>query len=256
MPTNLQGLSVVITRPRHQAQAFQQLLQQAGAKPLLFPLIAIEPAPDQAAVSAKLMKLYAYDTVLFISTNAVEYGLALLNARQYQQLQHLTVGAIGKKTAQLLQAHGLTVHLVPTADFTSEAFLALPQVQTLTGRHILIMRGVGGRELLAQTLQARGATVDYVEVYQRLVAKLKPEVLNQHYQQQQLDIIAITSTEGLKHLLAYRMQLPWLNTIALLVGNQRIAQQARALGFKGEIIIAADPSDQAMFNALVQCSQE
>lgn len=258
MPTNLSGLTVVVTRPRHQAGEFQRLLQAAGAKCILFPLIAIEPIAGTLAADAvaKLMKLYTYDTVLFISANAVDYSLALLDVSQRQQLAQLTIGAIGKKTAQLLQAQGLAVSLVPPAGFTSEAFLALPAVQDLAERRILIIRGVGGRELLAQTLRARGASVDYCEVYQRFAAESEPALLNQHYQQGQLDIIAITSIEGLKQLMATFAQSDWITTIPLLLGNKRIAEQARELGFTGELVIASDPSDQAMLDALVQWSQE
>jgi uroporphyrinogen-III synthase len=193
---------------------------------------------------------------LFISANAVTFGAALLDAGQQQVLASLTLGAIGKKTAQALNALGLAVHWVPASGFTSEDFLALPAVQDLTGRHILIFRGEGGRELLAEALRGRGATVEYADVYQRICPQTSPTVLKQHHERQQLDIIAITSSEGIGNLLALVGSSDWIKTIPLLIGSQRMVETARQAGFTGVLVLADDPGDEAMFAALTHWVQE
>lgn len=256
MPDTLNGLIVVVTRPPHQAARFQQMLEAAGAQVVLFPLMSIQSPGNPGQVLARLAQLHTYDVVLFISANAVAFGMALLDEGQKQVLASLTVGAIGKKTAQALNAQGLPVHWVPANGFTSEDFLALPAVQHLDGKRILIFRGDGGRELLAETLRKRGAVVEYVDVYQRICPQISPLVLKQHHEQRQLDIIAITSSEGIGNLLALAGSPDWITTIPLLVGSQRMVETARQAGFTGNLVLANDPGDEAMFAALTNWVQE
>jgi uroporphyrinogen-III synthase len=256
MPDALRGLWVVVTRPAHQATHFQQQLEQAGASVLLFPVMAVQAHANTAPAQAILAKLATYDTVIFISSNAVTFGLALLDAQQQQVLQQLTLGAIGKKTANTLRDYGFDAQLVPENGFSSEDFLAMPAVEQLSGQRILIFRGAGGRELLAETLHQRGATVDYADVYQRICPKQDAGRLKQHHECQQLDIIAITSSEGLLNLLALLDNPDWIKAVPLLVGSQRMVATARQAGFTGLIIIADNPGDEAMLQALRQWAQE
>ena len=250
MPEPLHGLTVLVTRPAHQARHFQQLLTDAGAQALLFPVVDVCEPDDVAAATAQLASLAAYDAVLFVSANAVAFGLRLLDAAQQQRLHHLSLGAIGKKTASALQHHGLTVAWVPATGFTSEDFLALPQTQQLTGKRILIVRGTSGRELLADTLRQRGASVDHVAVYQRICPKVDTSHLKQHHEQHELDIIAVTSSEGMLNLLAMLDNPDWIKTVPLLLGSQRMLETARQAGFSGTLVMADNPSDEAMLQAL------
>ena len=254
MPKALQGLTVLVTRPAHQASRFQQLLAAQGAQAVLFPVVEIRPPDDLAALATQLVDIATYDTALFISANAVDYGLQALATPQL--LHTLTLGAIGKKTAQALQQHGFTAQWVPTAGFTSEDWLALPQTQQLVGRRILIFRGAGGRELLADTLRQRGATVTQVDVYQRVCPKIDASQLKQHHEQQQLDIIAVTSSEGILNLVTMLDNPAWIKTLPLLVGSPRMRETARQAGFDGTLIMADNPSDEAMLQALIQWAQE
>jgi uroporphyrinogen-III synthase len=257
MPNNtLQGLSVVVTRPAHQAVMFQQQLLQHGGRVLAYPAIAVQACTNLHQITARLAQLPDYDAAIFISSNAVQFGLALLDTSQRAQLQQLTLGAIGSKTARSLQAAGLRPVWIPPTGFTSEDFLAMPAVQHLTNRRIVIFRGEGGRELLADTLRQRGASVDYLDVYQRICPKNDISELKHHHDNQQLDIIAITSSEGLLNLLTLLGNPEWIKTVPLLVGSQRMATTARKAGFTGQMVIADNPGDEAMFAALSQWAQE
>jgi uroporphyrinogen-III synthase len=256
MPKTLHGLTVLVTRPAHQASRFQQLLAAEGVQALLFPVVEVRQPDDLGMVAAQLVRLPSYDTALFISANAVTFGLKWLDTPQQHVLQHMTLGAIGKKTASALQQHGFTVQWVPATGFTSEDFLAMPQTQQLIGRRILIFRGEGGRELLADTLRQRGATVDQVDVYQRVCPKIDANHLKQHHEQRQLDIIAVTSSEGILNLLAMLDNPDWIKTVPLLVGSQRMLETARQAGFSGTLVLADNPSDEAMLQALTHWAQE
>lgn len=256
MPETLRGLTVLVTRPAHQASHFQQLLAGSGAQAVLFPVLEVCQPDDLAAATAILAQLQRYDTALFISANAVEFGLKLLDSPQLEALQQLTLGAIGKKTANILLQHGFTAQWVPAQGFTSEDFLALPETQQLAGKRILIFRGEKGRELLADSLRQRGASVDYVDVYQRVRPKIDASHLKHLHEQRQLDIIAITSSEGLLNLLAMLDNPDWIKTVPLLVGSQRMMETARQAGFTGTLAIADNPGDEAMLQALTHWAQE
>lgn len=258
MPESLHGLSVVVTRPAHQATGFIRQLEQAGARAIPFPVIEVQAvdAFAQALARSKLARLQDFDTALFISANAVHYGVALLDTAQRGQLADLVLGAIGSKTAAALEAEGFHVSLQPLQGFTSEDFLALPEIQQLQQRQILIFRGRGGRELLAGSLQQRGAEVEYVEVYQRSRPQIDSSQLKQHHQSRRLDIIAITSSEGLLNLLAMLDNPDWIKSVPLLLGSQRMAVTARQAGFTGTLVVAENPGDGAMLAALSQWVQE
>ena len=101
--------------------------------------------------------------LVFVSTNAVQYAFPLLPD---QLPLDIGVAAIGQATANALDAVGLPATLVPER-MDSEGLLALPELADLRGRHVIVLRGNGGRELLADTLVERGATLQQVEVYRR-----------------------------------------------------------------------------------------
>jgi len=256
MPKTLHGLQVIVTRPAHQSEHFRQQLEQAGAQTLCIPVIEVRASGQPQVTQVMLAGLASYDAALFISANAVTFGLAALDDVQQQVLRNLTLGAIGKKTAKALQERGFNPQWVPAQGFTSEDFLAMPQVQQLAGKRILIFRGEGGRELLADGLRQRGAVVDYVDVYQRICPKHDAGQLKQHHERQQLGIIAITSSEGLLNLLTLLDNPDWIKTVPLLVGSQRMLVTARQAGFTGLIVIADNPGDEAMLQALNQWAQE
>lgn len=247
---------MVVTRPARQAAVFSHSLRQHGANVILFPLIEVIATPNTVQAKTVLEDLAQYDAAIFISTNAVHFGLALLNEQQRRQLRYLTIGAIGSKTANALIQQGLPVQWLPSGGFTSEDFLAMPAVEYLAGQRVLIFRGEGGRELLAETLQERGAKVAYVDCYQRVCPKNAVDLLKPLHENPQLGIIAITSGEGLSNLLALLGHPDWIRTAPLLVGSQRIATTARQLGFTGHLVIADNPGDEAMLETLLHWAQE
>ena len=144
---------------------------------------------------------------------------------------------------------------MPEQGFTSEDLLALDQLQNLAGQRILIVRGDSGRELLADTLEQRGADVSYAQVYRRS-ATGSATVLKQLHAKQQLDIICVTSREILQNLLQLLQAETWIYQQALVVGSERIAAYSQQQGFNNSIIVATSPADDAMLAALIQWQQD
>jgi uroporphyrinogen-III synthase len=249
MPDNgLDGLKVLVTRPSEQAQNLVKLIEQHAGNPVLLPMLKIEPVqPDESSLHL-LQQLTGKELLIFISANAVRY------AHQYvpQAIRHeLTIAAIGRGTANELARAGLQVNLLPDTSHDSEALLALPQLSDIKGRHVVIVRGQGGREKLAETLRARGANVDYAEVYRRVAPDVKIE---EHLSPAGIDIISITSGEALTNLaeLARAQQQSWVFEKPLVVFHNRIAQQAKELGFGKTVLVVKEMSDAGIVHSLVQ----
>jgi uroporphyrinogen-III synthase len=250
----LSGCHVAVTRPPGQADRLQALVSAEGGKVVLFPLIAIAPLQDYTRFEAVIADLPQYDWIFFISSNAVQHGMPYLLKRGALP-PHLEFAAIGPVTAAELEKFGVHQVLIPQERFDSETMLALPQMQDMAGKRCMIVRGVGGRELLAETLRQRGATVTFAECYQRLNPQNDTGFLQMLWQNKALDAIVVTSSEAMRHLLqlaADDLQKPrsssWLRNTALCVNHARIADAAAQAGLHAHVADA--PGDAAMLQCL------
>lgn len=253
MAPDLAGCGVLVTRPAHQAEQLCRLVEQAGGRPIRFPLLAITGPADPAAVESRLRRLGDYRLLIFVSPNAVQRGMDLIE-RAGGLPAPLLLATVGKASAAALKIRsGRGPDLVPADGFDSEALLALPALQAVAGWRVLIVRGSGGRELLAETLRGRGAAVDYVEVYRRERAATGPALLGTD-PAATVHVAAITSGEALDHLDALigdRLR-PWLHRLPLVVVSERIAEAAHTLGFTGPIRISREPGDEAIVAAAAE----
>ena len=158
----LAGIGVLVTRPDQQADELVQAVESCGGQAFRFPTIEIVPR-DAAAVNAVASVLPNPDIAIFVSRNAVRYGFEYAEAAR--------IAAIGSATAGAIEAAGRSVDIRPESGFDSEHLLREAAFEQISSTIIRIIRGQDGREVLARTLRERGATVDYLAVYDRL----KPE---------------------------------------------------------------------------------
>lgn len=246
----LQGRHILVTRPPDQARKLSQLVAGQGGTVHLFPLLEIVPLEDYAVFDRTIATLEAYDWAIFISSNAVENALPRLLARTGGIPATLQFAAIGPVTAASLASHGVSQTLTPPQRFDSEALLALPEMQAVAGKRFMIFRGVGGREVLADTLHARGATVTFAECYRRINPQTDADSLQTLWQNKQLDAIVVTSSEAMRHLLdlADHGQAPWLRATPVCVNHARIGELAEAHGLR--VAVADAPGDEAMLACL------
>lgn len=233
--TPLAGLRIVVTRPRDQAMGLAQRITVLGGIPLLFPLLEIGLAPDPSALRKFVTRAGQYQLLIFISPNAVHYGMHALRAVPHG----VRVAAVGQGSARALREHGIEQVIVPTERFDSEGLFALPELQNVSGWHIAILRGDGGRELLGDTLKARGAEVEYIACYRRSKAQLDVSALLAAHP----DAITLTSSEALAHLdAALGMAVAIRKEVPLFVPHRRIAESALALGWQ-QVLPTADGDD-------------
>jgi uroporphyrinogen-III synthase len=170
----LNGAHVLVTRPVHQAENLCRLIGQQGGVAVRFPTLQIVgiDAPlenrtvDKPIATNPLTRLSNFRWLIFTSVNAVNFALKA-NGGRIAQFKGRQIAAIGQATARELELSGLHVTMMPKTGFDSESLLAMPQMQHVNGRGILIVRGQGGREELANVLRSRGANVEYWEVYKR-----------------------------------------------------------------------------------------
>jgi uroporphyrinogen-III synthase len=240
----LNGAGVLVTRPVHQAARLCALVEAHGGRPVRFPALEIQDPLDPGAAEDLLRAANAFDLVLFVSANAVERA-----APHLPRPLRPALGGVGDGTARALRAHGLDPTVLPTTSADSEGLLALPALQVVRGRRILIIRGAGGRPLLGDGLRARGAEVHYAEVYRRTVPEIDVAPLIAGWRQE-VRVVVATSREVLDNLVTLlgAAGRPLLEETPLVVVNERMAAHARTLGIR-RVIVAAGPGDEALVRA-------
>ncbi|MEQ1598500.1 MAG: uroporphyrinogen-III synthase [Methylotenera sp.] len=246
MKPKLTGIGVAITRPVDQAKKLAALITEASGTPILFPLIEITPLGDYSQFEAVISEIDSYDWAIFISSNAVQNGMPRLLKRGIPST--LKFAAIGPVTAKELQGFGVANVLVPNNRFDSESLLALPEMTNVAGKKVMIFRGVGGREVLAETLKKRGAQVTFAECYQRINPQADCNLLAQLYAEKKLHGIVVTSSEAMRHLLDLAGDNDWLHNVTLFVNHARIAESPTLLGLK--VVVADALGDDAMVKKL------
>ncbi len=249
MSTALAGINILVTRPSNQAGDLAEKVRLAGGNPVLFPVLEIRDTNYPRPLLDAIARLDEFDLAIFISPNAVEKAMARINAtRKFPP--SLTVVAVGQGTRNALRRFGVHDVTMPSGRFDSEALLELPELSEVTGKHILIFRGDGGRELLGETLLKRGATVTYVECYRRVRPEADTAPLLRAAANGELDAIIITSSEGLRNLwdMVGEAGQAWLKNSCLFVSHERIAQTASSLGFTRVILTA--PGDNGLLEGI------
>lgn len=245
----LEGLKIVVTRPKDQADNLIKKLKQLGAEVIFFPTIEITPTKDDQQLVSLIEKLDQTDLLIFISRNAVRCSEKLIKKYWPVLPGKVKVAAIGQGTAEELEKIGFSVDFMPEGTFNSETLLEIPEMNDVTGKAIIIVRGEDGKEILGNTLRERGANVYYAETYRRL----RPDTEISPILDKKPDVIITTSPSSLQNL--YDMTPSAIREILLsyqlLVVSPEMVDLADQLGFSNVPIIASGATDDAILKALV-----
>jgi uroporphyrinogen-III synthase len=253
LPCDLAGLSVLVTRPTEQAEGLCELIAAAHGRPIRFPTLEILGPADKHAARAALGTARHAHLLVFVSSNAVQYAFPLLPDELPIDLE---IAAVGQATARALEAMGLPATLVPRR-MDSEGLLALPLLEDMHGRRVIILRGNGGRELIAQTLRERGADVQQVEVYRRqLPARGGARNLVAGWDRL-VDAVVATSGAILDNLftLVGEEGAGLVRRTPLIVVSQRLADHALTLGCE-TVHVASSAGDRDVLAALCSVSED
>lgn len=197
----LLGKTFLVTRSTEQAGEFASLLNSQGGSVLECPTIQIVPAEILAELDSALINLGAFDWVVFTSQNTVSHflnGLATLGCDN-QALSTCRICAVGPKTAELLQARGVTVHLVPdkyTAEGVVEAFFGLQE----RNRRVLLPRGDRARPVIMEGLKHQGYQVAAPILYRNLTPDGIPEQALRTLAERQVDCVIFSAPSTVTNL--------------------------------------------------------
>ena len=215
--------TILLIRPENRLAADIATCAAAGWQAIPFSPIRIAPIRDTLF---RLPHIIAPAQALFwVSPTAIEIAAPYIGSLK-ATTPHI---AVGSQTAQALRQHGLAPIHAPLHGNDSEAVLALPIWHTLPqGSRIIIIRGQGGREQLAQTLRQRGFAVQYAECYQRISQPLNWA----QFQAAQPQAAWITTAQLAQETFTQCPQAFRQNLKSLLYFTQhtRIAQTLTALG--------------------------
>lgn len=246
----LAGRGVLVTRPVEQADGLARRIAELGGKPILFPCLEIQPPSRMHECTHVLSQLSSYQLAIFVSPTSVERAWPLIQERHGNWPHGVRTAAVGHGSARVLAGYGVEDVLVGEDGSDSEHLLALPALQTMAGQRVLIVRGEGGREMLADTLRQRGATVDYAECYRRARPNADPAPLLELWQAGALSAVTVTSREVFDNLVAQigSAGAPWLRQTPLFAPHQRIAKVAREWGVTDAV--STEPGDNGLVAAL------
>jgi uroporphyrinogen-III synthase len=221
------------------------MVEDHGGRAIRLP--AIEILATRNPQQAQQLFASEWDWIIFVSPNAVAFGLKLLAG---QGIKQAGIGAVGASTAWQLKQVGIPVDLIPDQGYDSEGLLSLPELSQVAEQKILIVRGEGGRALLGDTLQARGAKVRYAEVYRRAKPNPGIEPLIADWDEQ-VQLVTATSREILQNLVEILGASGWskLAQTPLVVVSERMEQQAQQMGF-ARIIRAAGADERSLMKAI------
>lgn len=246
---SLTHLKILITRPQHQAENLQKQIVALGGTPLLFPTLEIVSMNESITLPV-LSRLAEFDIAIFISPNAVFEAIRLLQKHHLQWPVQIKTLAVGASTAIALQERGLSDVIYPATEFNTEGLLRLPELQIVAAKKIVLICGAGGRDQLAKTLKNKGAELIELAIYRRILPITKPSAAVLH---NEIDVIVSTSMTGLKNLLQLVDEVgrSRLKNMSLLVVSDRMAEEAKGLGFIKSVIVAENATDSGIIKALV-----
>ncbi|MBU0500693.1 MAG: uroporphyrinogen-III synthase [Gammaproteobacteria bacterium] len=237
---------VLVTRPFAQAEGLCESIEGLGWRSIPFPTIEIAPLCDNGPWHER-----DFDLLIFVSKNAVIYGLPLLRGLK----KSTRIAVVGRGTARQLEEMGRHADILPDGRWDSEGLLAHPGLQAVEGQRVLILRGEGGRPLLADRLRSRGALVAYAEVYRRLVPEADVTSLITTWTER-VDFVLATSNEILDnlHSLLGNDATALLQRTPVVVVSERGLGHARAKGCE-RVILARGADDESLVAAMLQWTE-
>lgn len=252
--------AVLVTRPSGQATTLCDALSARGYEAFSQPLLELRGLPELSPeAQGHINSLGNYQHLIFISGNAVRFGMEKILALWPQIPDATQVYAIGDSTAGLLGEYGLKA-ISAAGAMTSESLLSLPQLslpklQSVDRQNVLIVKGVGGRSTLKEVLSERGAVVDEMACYQRVCPVLAPGELAKKLANWQIELILISSGEGLCNMLTLLSPAETINLyrVSVIVPSRRVARMAEEAGFT-RVYTAENASNAAMLDMVEKSS--
>ena len=239
------GKPVLVVRPLRQQDAFLQLLEQAAIDYQYQAIMRIEPIadtePEAELIKNAVLRFAEFDHAIFISANAAELGIKWLDAYWPMLPADQQIVAVGQQTESILSAYGYRVSSPRKQQNTEGLLTEMSALQQLQNKSVIIFRGGGGRTTLAETLQSRGATVTYCELYRRVVV----EDSLADAQALLPDCSCLVAHSG-ELIQAMGPAVAETANIPVVVPSNRVAEISRTLGYSN-VLVANNALPGSMF---------
>lgn len=245
-------MAVLVTRPDERGRQLVDLLNQSGIVALHLPLFTFESGKDLENLPNKLLQLNPGDYVFLVSKSAVDFSVKTLKETGFQWREDLHYFTVGQRTAEYFSSQSERIIHYPISQENSEGVLALPPMQQLDEKQILILRGNGGREYLPEQAKQRGAVVDILECYRREPIIYHNEEQTSFCKRSGVDTLVVTSLEILHSLIEFvpESEQDWLKTCRLVTVSRRISDTAKQYGWQN-IILSPRADNQTLLNTLL-----
>ena len=236
---------VMMTRQQRYLGNMPSILERLDFQPVHVATLKIDTRVRDD-VTRRLARLNEYTDIVFVSRNAVEIGMPLIN--QYGGFpEHARALAVGAETAKQLYRFGVDA-MFPGTGSGADALLKVSQLSDLTDRKILIVRGDNSLVWPEEKMRKRGAEVENLVVYYQTAPADCTNKLNAIFKNDyQIEGIFAHSSQSVINLIeAAGDHFDKLSKIKMVAGSKQIASVAAEYGWKGEVLIAESPSNKHM----------
>ena len=236
----------LITRPENKNESLIKSIEEKGYEAFSFPILNLQTLD---VTSSQLSPLIDADKLIFISQDAVKSLAALSPVIS----PNTTFFAVGDKTAQTISELFNKKAIVPKQQ-DSEGLLALKQLQQVDSQSIVLAKGKGGRPLIAQTLNKRGARLNAINLYLREKTDGKVSDWFQKWQHQKIDSIVLTSNAAVDVIFndLTVKGIDWLQTCQFYVVSDRTAQYLKTFNVPIDSIHNCNgASDEAILSKIM-----
>ena len=239
---------VVVTRSVEDVDRLAECLTNEGHLPIKLPLLAIEPLQSSVDIDNLPRTTTA---IIYTSVNAVRHGFEAIS--QAMTNDGLVTIAVGAKTRDALGEAGVRAESPARED--SEGILAFLASLGQSPTHVVLVKGQGGRDLIETRLDRLGIHLISIECYRRVWPDVPEANFLSAVSIESPSIIHVASGETLTRLtdLCRAHGVDALNTHTLVVPSQRVADQARELGWQSRIV-ADGAGDEALLKAVADLS--
>lgn len=252
----LADLTLLNTRPAHQARPLTQLLQASHIQVIECPTIQVHLIDDVILNQP----IADYDIIIFTSVNSLRGWQRLLQKNEMASISsRQKLVAIGKATAVFGQELGLNIDTLSQQHFDSESLLAHPSMQDLSAKKILLIKGEGGRDKMPSTFQQRGAKTTELAVYRRVPTPFCADAWQQFISGAH-PLLLISSYDSFRSLLKVLSQedsdylqldgTAWAFLASAVAFSQRIADKMQQAGWQRPIVVMQTQSNQGVLDAL------
>ena len=250
----LSQIKALITRPKNSGDSLIQKIKALGGEASSLPMLTLEPSlPSQNQIEA-LTPIQKYQHIIVTSMNAAQFAAQFLRQQFLLVLPKTAWYAIGPSTAQAISKYintysRINVYQTKTSH-TSESLLALANLKKVSGEHVLLIKGKGGRQLITQVLSQRGAKVTTFAAYQRLPITYEAKKIEHLFKKQRFNVILCHSGETMLNL-CHNVSFSLLNKCTIVVPSERVVQIATTK-LNTNILNSKGANDRAMLETLIK----